>query len=487
MIESKDYYDCVILSGAPRNNYGPDFSFVEEQIELLSFFRCPGPVRLRTHLAQHGYRVRAVDFCDFYDDSTMSAILNNLICLKTKILGLSTTFLSETFWNKYRELFLELKSRYPQLKIVVGGYPSIFSDSSDYIDYTISGYAENALLAYLDDNRLTSYNHMDANIDYAYDSTDLTNKWLDEDNIQSHEALPIEIARGCIFKCAFCSFPLKGKKKLDYLRSYDNLRNEFIRNYESFGITNYVFDDDTYNDSSHKLEAVADILSSLPFKINYTCYVKPELLVSFPEQIDLLIDSGLLSANYGLESFNYKTRMSIKKMGDINKVLEKIKLVKDKSRGVINNGITMIAGLPDESIESLEQSHEYLMNSDYIDGTHWGSLHISDKKITSPRKLSPIDENPERYGYRIKQLNNIVYWKNDHMDLKRASKLAVDFNIDNFTYNHLFSFSISMAQNINIDITKKLKYTDIVGSSLDALKSTRKNIINDYVDKILSR
>jgi radical SAM superfamily enzyme YgiQ (UPF0313 family) len=30
------------------------------------------------------------------------------------------------------------------------------------------------------------------------------------------KVLPIEIARGCIFKCKFCSYPLNGKQNLDF-------------------------------------------------------------------------------------------------------------------------------------------------------------------------------------------------------------------------------------------------------------------------------
>ena len=54
----------------------------------------------------------------------------------------------------------------------------------------------------------------------------LGHKFIEQDCILPNETLPLEVSRGCIFKCSFCAFPLNGKTKLDYLRSPEYIKNE---------------------------------------------------------------------------------------------------------------------------------------------------------------------------------------------------------------------------------------------------------------------
>jgi radical SAM superfamily enzyme YgiQ (UPF0313 family) len=494
------FYDGVILTGAAR----PGFSFHEDLAEfrevdnIVSFFRNLGPVRLRTHLAQFGYNIRAVDFCDFYDEPTMRTILNNVVSTKTKFLGLSTVFLKVDFWDKYTEVFLELKAKFPNLKIIVGGQHSAYVPNTKYIDFCISGYAESALLNYLQylDGAQNSLivkeeNTIDGNVDYPFSSVAINNIWLPEDAVQPYEALPIEASRGCIFKCAFCNFPMKGKKKLDYIREEDNLESELMRNYELFGVKNYVFVDDTFNDSTTKLEKFQKMSSRLPFKMNFTSYIKPDLLVVFPEQIDLLIDIGIISANYGIESFNYKTRMAVKKMGEINKIIDAMKQMKDRSGGKVYNGINMIVGLPHESAESVQEAHDYIMKEDCIDGAFWQPLFIVNKEKTPEKKLSPIDINPESYGYKTKLLSaktGQMFWKNEHLNYIKAIELTNKFAVDNLKNKNIHSFMIPNIMNTGFDINKydgSMKMSDIDSDVFSFMENGINKTVEGYLQKLM--
>jgi len=508
------FYDGIILTGAPRPGFSAtEKSFLNEDLiqftkldTVVSFFRNLGPVRLRTHLSNFGYNIRAVDFCDFYDEITMKSVLNNIVSSKTKFIGLSTLFLNPMFWDKYTEVFLELKNKFPNLKIIVGGQHASYDMNTKYVDFCISGYAELALLNYLDylEGKTNSLiikkeNTIDGNVDYPFSSIEINNVWLPEDAVQPYEALPIEASRGCIFKCAFCNFPLKGKKKLDYLREEDNLECELRRNYELFGVKNYVFADDTFNDSTTKLERFYNMTQRLPFKINFTSYVKPDLLAIFPEQIDLLIGSGIVSANYGVESFNYKTRMSVKKMGDINKILDVMKEMKKRSNNKVYNGINMIIGLPHETVESVEQSHEHIMKENYIDGSFWQPLSIVNKEKISERKLSPIDIDPESYGYKTKLIQaknggltsvwtGQMFWKNEHMNYSKSIELASKFAIDNFKNKNIHSFMIPNIMNTGFDINKydgSMKMSDIDGDVFSFMENGINKTVEGYLQKLI--
>ena len=120
------------------------------------------------------------------------------------------------------------------------------------------------------------------------------NKFLNH-KILKGETLPIEVSRGCIFKCKFCAFPLNGKSKLDYLRDPILIKEELQYNYEKYGTTHYFLSDDTFNDSTTKVEQIHKVVTSLPFKIKFTTYLRLDLLHAHQEQISMLEEMGLAS------------------------------------------------------------------------------------------------------------------------------------------------------------------------------------------------
>ena len=73
----------------------------------------------------------------------------------------------------------------------------------------------------------------------------------------------------------------------------------------------------------------------MPFKIKFDTYIKPELLVRWPEQIDLLVETGLRGASLGVESLNKKARQAVQKGANAEKVLDAITDMKSKNNGPI--------------------------------------------------------------------------------------------------------------------------------------------------------
>jgi radical SAM superfamily enzyme YgiQ (UPF0313 family) len=49
--------------------------------------------------------------------------------------------------------------------------------------------------------------------------------WLPTD-VVNQQVLPLEVARGCIFRCKFCAYPMNGKQQLDFVRSESQLMYE---------------------------------------------------------------------------------------------------------------------------------------------------------------------------------------------------------------------------------------------------------------------
>ena len=262
--------------------------------------------------------------------------------------GFSTTFINTSILLAERsKFFQDLKKQY-NVPIVVGGAKAMV-EFLPWADIFVTGYADSATLAITDYLAGRSVSEplwkdykgkkiVDSN--HQYDRKDLSNigvTWKPEDHITSNQALPMEIARGCIFNCAFCNFPLNNKSKFDYVRVKEDMYNEFMRNYEQFGTTYYWFMDDTYNDSMKKLELMHDVITSLPFKIKFDTYIKPELLVRWPDQIDLLAETGLIGASLGLETLNKDARQAVQKGSNVQGVLDALSLMKSKNDGQIKN------------------------------------------------------------------------------------------------------------------------------------------------------
>jgi len=396
-------YDVVLLSCS-------DFEIDEEANhrdrvgQIIWWMRPIGSYRLRTHLERNGYSTKVLEYVHQLSEDKLTSLLDKYVSADTKVLGITSTFYFSYERDRYNSIMYQLeriKQKYPDIKIVLGG-PSPSHIELDCVDVKINGYAENAIISLLEgnDDNLLMGTHQ-----YGFpDEYDII--WKDEDVINSNEVLSMEVARGCIFQCAFCNYPLNGKKKFDYVRASNDIRDELLRNYENFGTTRYVFTDDTFNDSVYKLDVLYEALQGLPFQLGFATYIKPELLVRFEDQIDLLVELGLEHPSFGIETLNPESRKSVYKGCTSEEVLEalgdlKNKCIKRDNGLIYSSHGNMIVGLPYEDKETLLGNVEKIYASKVCDDISWFPLAITDKKkIGGYVPLSPVDLNPEKYGYR---------------------------------------------------------------------------------------
>ena len=103
-----------------------------------------------------------------------------------------------------------------------------------------------------------------------------------------------------MFKCSFCSFPLLGRNKhdLSYVKDPAILTKELVYNYEKFNTTNYMITDDTFNESTEKILTVKKAINDSGVNIRFFAYLRADILARFPEQMDILIDMGLMTATF---------------------------------------------------------------------------------------------------------------------------------------------------------------------------------------------
>jgi radical SAM superfamily enzyme YgiQ (UPF0313 family) len=397
--------------------------------------------RLRTSAKKFGYNILVIDTATAMTMNELESILSNVITNRTLLLGISTSWLNNTAiknnieWSN-QDFFNRLKSKYPTLNIVAGGNGPLKMDGSKDIyesaDWHLVGFSDDSFrrllmkldkksnhgLKYFPDSR--GIKTVDSNkFHQILNPDDIETEFELEDNFLSHQPIPLEVSRGCIFRCAFCTHPFQGVKGADnYMRTSESLSREIKRNYELFGTTRYSIMDDTFNDSIEKLDRLerAIEMSKIP-KFEFNCYLKPELLVTHPQMINQLLRMGLASGMAGIESYNNIARKSMNKGMSIDKILPMLHKLSENN---IKLQSGFIIGLPGDSEESIYKTFDKLSLKEIFSCWAFSPLLIYgysdiDESIST---LSPIEKNPLKYGYEVTKYDNttrFAHWKNKDM------------------------------------------------------------------------
>lgn len=465
--------------------------------------RAIGAYQIADHCRKFDIECQVVDFTDLFKISELEEIINSCINDDTLAIGISTTFFynqntkskfisatrsfNQVMPEKFRNLILKIKEQYPHIKIVGGGANSYQIEEDDLFDVVFHGYCEQTVAEYMlslkgqRPKRIWPKKNKTEIIDDKnshFDISTLAHQWHEHDCILPGETLPIEISRGCIFKCTFCSYPLNGKKKFDYLRDPELIKDELVSNYEQFGTTNYFFTDDTFNDSTIKLEALHKAITSLPFKIKFVTYLRLDLLHAHREQLVLLKEMGLGSSFFGIETLNHESGKIIGKG-------MKPSIVKDFLLDVYHNHwneeipitSSFIIGLPKETEESIRETHRWLKTTPIND--LWFPLFI---KKNSHFK-SEFDMNYEKYGYTLDENG---HWTSDTMTYSDALRIAEDFNdtglyVDNTPSSWLLFGLLSYGFSIN-----ELKSQRIDELHWPSILFKKFNLFKQYKSKLLT-
>jgi radical SAM superfamily enzyme YgiQ (UPF0313 family) len=462
--------------------------------------RPAGAARLRTFLEPHGYNIEVVDYFGNFTEQEIEIICDRFIGPKTLFVGISITFIYA--FDKINFLFNHIKQKYPHIKTLIGGNETPI-DGVDLlkVDRVFWGYAEEAVLHYikfltrkrLDDLKWVPYKGtlaINAEMIYKNDDSDLSIKWIESDLIKNN-FLPIEISRGCIFRCRFCAFPLLGKKKNDYIRHVDNLSAELRRNYELFGVNNYWFNDDTFNDNVVKLDYVAEAIAKSGVKITYTAFLRADLIERFPETIPMLADTGLVAATFGLETFHTEAKKAIGKGLDNERQFEAIRKLKKYKPTYTYTG--MICGLPGEPLSSVYNSQKILeeQNFEVFDNWDWWPLVIRKNSVSrlsefekeydkwGYTEMLPDEYKPSKYDDDLRYNNddsNLMMWKNKYLNYFSARTVATFLNRD--TERLRISAGKSIYGNADKGVSINHDVYELVGFGVDV-----KDIISGKFDK----
>lgn len=405
-----------------------------------------GPYKLKYWLEKHGYSGQVIDYVTYLSQEQLYTATKKFISEETAVIAISTTFIikdlekwSDGSFNMFPEnicnVAMQLKKEFPKLKIILGGYGSEHFYGIPHFDAVVMSYTEaceDILLEYMDyiklkkqppfSKLLTSFINVPNGKSrmfyfqarekkYNIEHDDF--KWDIKDNILNGETLPLDISRGCIFACRFCSYPHIGKTKTDYIRGMEYVEQELLDNYNKFGTTNYMILDDTFNESQEKMRAFLNMTDRLPFKINYSAYIRVDLIARMPDTAYMLRDSGLWGAFHGIESMHPHGSKILGKgwNGTAEAKIFIPKLYHDMWNSKVPQLLNYMLGMPKEDLNDVFNTLHWFKDNNLY-SIAYEPLYLKNPNISQSRVTitSEFDRNSEKYGFNFYEDQS--EWKN---------------------------------------------------------------------------
>jgi radical SAM superfamily enzyme YgiQ (UPF0313 family) len=479
-----------------------------------------GAYVIANSLRQAGYSCLVIDHFTDMKKEKLFHFLESFIGENTVFVGYSSSLLFSINDGKFQYLgvdldyFVEINQHIKQInnktKIVFGGaYTPKFSEftlkskKNLGVDYLIHGYSEGMIVEFMKNQRAgrsqkfskKNYGLYEIDYDFKGDSFNFCDEnfgWHDDDFIFEGEALPIELSRGCIFKCKFCAYPLLGKNKNDftYLKTEENILSEILSNYERFKTLNYQIIDDTFNERTEKLEMLLKVRDKSKLNLSFVGFNRLDLIHRFPEQISLFKDLNFVGHAFGIETFNYESSKIIGKglkESDATETLFKIK----NSMNCVNTSAGFILGLPKENMKTFYDWFMRVADKDYpLDTIVLNALWLSETTHTKSEFFS----NPSKYGYSfverdITENYSGKIWKNEYWSFDECQRMAhsILFSLRENGRNKISSFRSlglsSLTENKDLMSVLNVPLKDV---TFDFFRKKHWERIEKYIDRLES-
>ena len=490
------------------------------------------PHRVATFLRINDWDAEVVDFTAFWQLEELQELVRSRTTDKTVMFCFGTAFLNP--WSPYLNDFIVwLKKEYPTIPVVVGGNNAL-TTPADNVDYWVDSYGENAVLALCQHLIGTLGERLKTDITipnkkvirglHHYPSAPLNSYLVDyeaRDFMMPWECPQIETARGCMFSCSYCNFPIIGQAK-DVSVSKEQFKLQMQTGFEKWGIKNWRVMDETFNDRPEKLQKYADAVDELNYNPWICGFARGDLVVKHREHWGTYIRLGFLGHSMGIETFNHEAGKLVRKGMDPDKLQEGLLAFQEytdiHAPKRYRANIQMICGIPGETTDSWHNSLEWL-------NTKWtrqsASAHILevpdyDETLTNQSRFTKelvsnglvkleARQNP---GYEVSKdnkgnvvfksttprgggvgstRNDIVIWKHSTMDWYQAEALVQEFYSDAgftglrgcnpFLSDRLFAYY----ETNNYEDIYEHKVSDI-----DTFDQKFKDQVQSYIDKKLN-
>jgi len=172
----------------------------------------------------------------------------------------------------------------------------------------------------------------------------------------------IKVSRGCPHHCFFClATPVSGAKVR--VRSAENIIEEIRECVESYGIKNFLFWSDIFNQDREWTMDLCEKIIDSGLKITWSSNTRAD--TADEEMAELMYESGCRLVSIGVESGSQYVLDKIGKKITIDEVRDAVKIFRNAKIKVYNY---FVIGLPWDDEETIEESIEFAieLDSDFI-------------------------------------------------------------------------------------------------------------------------
>ncbi len=213
--------------------------------------------------------------------------------------------------------------------------------------------------------------------------------------------LPIETARGCIYKCAFCSETSYWTKPVR-LKPIDKITEELKTNIQEFNIKTFRFVDSCFTAPQKRCTKICDAIIKENLDIKWTSYARIDNMSR--DLLQKMKQSGCVAVDIGMESGDPTILRKMEKNYTPKDIIKSINTAKEVD---IITHCNLVIGFPGETAETIENT---------INTLEKAQPDTYDAYLLDVAPHTKIYNQTEMYGIQ----GNRLMWRHKTMDTKQA-------------------------------------------------------------------
>ena len=167
-------------------------------------------------------------------------------------------------------------------------------------------------------------------------------------------------SRGCPYMCIFCLWPQLVYGGPNYrVRNPVDVVDEMEWLVDTYGYKSIYFDDDTFNIGKRRMIAFCDEIIRRELKIPWSIMARADTMDR--EILEKMVQAGLFSVKYGVESADQKILDASGKNLDVSKVRENVAITRELG---IQYHLTFTFGLPGETWQTAQKTIDLALELD---------------------------------------------------------------------------------------------------------------------------